>query len=132
MAQIFAQNARLTVRRVDHDPIWGWFVVRIGLYIPQLESSLGTRLARDLQRGFDAGRFASDDERTTVAMIGGAVLGAMRARLAGGLPRDADRFLAVQLLLLLGLEPAEATKIASRRLPPLTRLVSGARLSTSS
>jgi AcrR family transcriptional regulator len=124
MAEIFAQNARLTVRRADHDPVWGWFAVRIGLHIPQLESSLGSRLARDLQRGFDSGRFESDDERTTIAMIGGAVLGAMRARLAGGLPRDADRFLATQLLVLLGVPPREAREIAGRRLPALKRLVS--------
>ena len=74
IAEIFAQNVRLTVRMVDRDPIWGWFAVRTGLYAPQLQSSLGGRLARDLRRGFDAGRFASYDEHTTVAAIGGMLL----------------------------------------------------------
>jgi AcrR family transcriptional regulator len=122
VAEILAQNIRLTVRMVDHDPIWGWFAVRTGLYAPQLRSSLGGRLARDLRRGFDAGRFASYDEATTVAAFGGALLGVMRARLMGELPRDADRFLAEDLLRLLGLRPDEAAEIASRRLPRLTRL----------
>jgi hypothetical protein len=126
VAEIFAQNVRLTVRMVDRDSIWGWFVVRTGLYVPQLRSSLGSRLARDLRRGFDAGRFASYDEETTVAAIGGAVLGVMRARLTGELPRDADRFLAEELLRLLGLPPDEAAEIAGRRLPALARLVSEA------
>jgi len=58
IAEIVAQNIRLTVRMVDHDPLWGWFAVRTGLYAPQLQSSLGGRLERDLRRGFDAGRFA--------------------------------------------------------------------------
>ncbi len=126
IAEIFAQNVRLMVRMVDHDPIWGWFAVRTGLYAPQLQLSLGGRLARDLRRGFDDGRFASYDERTTVAAIGGALLGVMRTKLEGELPRDADRFLAEELLRLLGLRPAEAQEIASRRLPPVTRLVSEA------
>jgi AcrR family transcriptional regulator len=122
VAEILAQNIRLTVRMVDHDPIWGWFAVRTGLYAPQLQSSLGGRLTRDLRRGFDAGRFASYDEDTTVAAFGGALLGVMRAKLETGLPRDADRFLAEELLRLLGLPPAEAAEIAARRLPPVKRL----------
>jgi hypothetical protein len=108
---------------VDHDPLWGWFAVRTGLYAPQLQSSLGGRLERDLRRGFDAGRFASYDEKTTVAAFGGALLGVMRTKLEGDLPKDADRFLAEQLLRLLGLPPREAAKIASRRLPPVKRLI---------
>jgi AcrR family transcriptional regulator len=126
IAEILAQNIRLTVRMVDHDPIWGWFAVRTGLYAPQLESSLGGRLERDLRRGFDAGRFASYDEKTTVAAFGGALLGVMRTKLEGELPRDTDRFLAEQLLRLLGLPPQEAAKIAGRRLPSLNRLVAAA------
>ena len=126
IAEILAQNIRLTVRMLDHDPIWGWFAVRTGLYAPQLQSSLGGRLARDLQRGFAAGRFASYDEQTTVAAFGGALLGVMRAKLETGLPRDADRFLAEELLRLLGLRPEEAAEIAGRRLPPVTRLVAEA------
>jgi len=124
IAEILAQNIRLTVRMVDHDPIWGWFAVRTGLYAPQLQSSLGGRLERDLRRGFDAGRFASYDERTTVAAFGGALLGVMRTKLEGELPRDADRFLAEELLRLLGLSPGEAAEVAGRRLPPVTRLIS--------
>jgi len=124
IAEIFAQNVRLTVRMVDHDPVWGWFAVRTGMYVPQLRSSLGSRLARDLRRGFDAGRFASYDAETTVAAIGGALLGVMRSKLTGDLPRDADRFLAEELLRLLGLPPDEAAEIAGRRLPAMTRLLS--------
>ena len=126
IAEILAQNVRLTVRMVDHDPIWAGFAVRTEPYASQLQSSLGGNLARDLRRGFDAGRFASYDEQTTVAAIGGALLGVMRVKLAGELPRDADRFLAEELLRLLGLRPAEAAEIAGRRLPPITRLISEA------
>jgi len=50
----------------------------------------------------------------------------MRAKLETGLPNDADRFLAEELLRLLGLRPEEAAEIAGRRLPPMTRLISEA------
>lgn len=123
IAEMLAQNIRLTMRMVDHDPIWGWFAVRTGLYAPQLQSSLGGRLERDLRRGFDAGRFVSYDERTTVAAFGGALLGVMQTKLEGKLPRNADRFLAEQLLRLLGLSPREAAEIVGRRLPPVSRLI---------
>jgi AcrR family transcriptional regulator len=126
IAEILAQNVRLTVRMVDHDPIWAGFAVRTEAYASQLQSSLGGNLARDLRRGFDAGRFASYDEHTTVAAIGGALLGVMRVKLEGELPRDADRFLAEELLRLLGLRPGEAAEIAGRRLPPITRLIAEA------
>jgi AcrR family transcriptional regulator len=112
VAETFAQSIRLTVRLVDRDPIWGWFAVRTGMYVPQLRSSLGSRLAR------------SYDAETTVAAIGGALLGVMRSKLTGDLPRDADRFLAEELLRLLGLPPDEAAEIAGRRLPAMTRLLS--------
>lgn len=123
MAEILAQNVRLTFRLVERDPVWGWFVVRTGLYVRQLQASLGGRLARDLRLGFAAGRFASYDEATTVAAFGGALLGVLRARLMGDVPRDADRFLAEQLLRLLGLPSEEAAEIARRKLPPLSRLI---------
>jgi len=126
IAEILAQNIRLTVRMVDHDPIWGWFTVRTDLYVTQLRSSLGGRLARDLRRGFEAGRFASYDEDTTVAAFGGALLGVMRAKLETGLSKDADRYLAEDLLRLLGLPPREAAEIAGRRMPPIKRLIAEA------
>jgi AcrR family transcriptional regulator len=126
IAEIFAQNVRLTLQMVERDPVWGWFVVRTGLYVRQLQESLGNRLARDLQRGFDEGRFASYDEHTTVAAIGGAVLGVIRGKLMGELPRDADRFLAEELLQLLGLQPDDAAEIARRRPPPVSQLVAEA------
>ena len=86
IAEILAQNIRLTVRMVDHDPIWGWFAVRTGLVRspsfsrPSVAASRGT-----CGGGFDAGRFASYDEHTTVAAFGGALLGVMRAKLETGL-----------------------------------------------
>ena len=116
-AEVLAASLRLTVRKVDNDPIWGWFVVRTNSMIPGLRESLGRRLERDLRRGFRAGRFATYNEKTMMAAIGGAVVGVMQSRLLGDVPADADLHLAKEVLCMLGLRPEEATEIANRPLP---------------
>jgi AcrR family transcriptional regulator len=116
-AEVLAASVRLTVRKVDNDPIWGWFVVRTTLLLPGLREGLGHRLARDLRRGFQAGRFAAHQERTMVSAIGGAVVGVMQSRLLGEVPPDADLHLAKDVLCMLGLRPEEANEIANRPLP---------------
>jgi AcrR family transcriptional regulator len=119
IAEACAAGIRLTVRMVDDDPIWGSFVVNAGPYIARLESSLLHRLAADLHRGFEAGRFTSPDRVTSLALIGGAVFGAMVAKRLGVVPGDADSLAASQLLGLLGLRADEAAEIARRPLPEL-------------
>jgi AcrR family transcriptional regulator len=116
-AQVLAASVRLTVRKVSSDPIWGWFVVRTNSIAPLLKQRLGRRLARDLRRGFRAGRFAAYHEKTIVAAIGGAVVGVMQGRLLTDLPADADLHLAKEVLCMLGLPPEEATELANRPLP---------------
>jgi AcrR family transcriptional regulator len=116
-AEVLAASVRLTVRKVGNDPIWGWFVVRTTSLIPGLREGLGRRLARDLRRGFRAGRFAAYEEKTMVAAIGGAVVGVMQSMLLGDVPVDADLHLAKEVLCMLGLRPEEATEIANRPLP---------------
>lgn len=116
-AEVLAASLRLTVRKVDHDPIWGWFVVRTNSMVPGLRETLGRRLGRDLRRGFRDGRFAAYEEQTIMAAIGGAVLGVMQSKLLGQVPADADVHLAKEVLCMLGLRPEEATEIVNRPLP---------------
>jgi len=116
-AEVLAASVRLTMQKVGSDPVWGWFVVRTNSLIPGLKASLGRRLARDLRKGFRAGRFAAYNEKTMVAAIGGAVVGVMQSRLLGDVPADADLHLAKEVLCMLGLRPEEATEIANRPLP---------------
>jgi AcrR family transcriptional regulator len=117
IAEVCAAGMRLTVCMVENDPIWGSFVVNSGPYIARLQSSLLHRLARDLHRGFETGRFASPDRLTCLALTGGAIFGAMVAKRLGVLPVDADSLVAQQLLELLGLPGDEAAEIARRPLP---------------
>jgi AcrR family transcriptional regulator len=129
VAEFCAAGVRLTMRRVVADPVWGRSMVRMGTYLPELGQILGRRLVRDLLRGIRSGRFAVANEVTALAVVTGAVFGAMHARLSQGspgsfadllpgpLPDDADCLVAQQLLQLLGLPREEAAEIARRPLP---------------
>ncbi len=118
-AECCAIGMRFTLGVVKSDPIFGAFVAHTGLYIAQLKSSLASRLAGDLNRGFETGRFTSPDRPTSLALVGGAMLGAMLAERMQVLPDDADSSVAQQLLELLGVPEHEAAEIARRPLPPL-------------
>ncbi len=112
-AERFAICIRHTIRMADHDPVWAWFAVRAGLYVREFELSLGPRLLRDLQQGIEAGRFTPRDLRSSLVVIGGATVAAMQGRLIGALEEPADHFVAEHLLRMLGLDAAEAERIAS-------------------
>ena len=130
VADFCAAGMRLTMRRVEADPVWGGFMVQTGTYLPELSLILGRRLVRTLLRGIHSGRFSVANEATTLAVVTGAVFGAMHARRTQGLqrsfpglfpdpmPDDADSLVAEQLLRVLGLPREEAAEIARRPLPP--------------
>jgi AcrR family transcriptional regulator len=125
VAEFCSAGIRLTIRMVEADPVWGGFMVQMGTYLPELGLILGRRMLQTLQRGIRSGRFAVADEATALAVVPGAMFGAMHARrsrmlpdlLTGPLPDDFDSLVAEQLLQLLGLPREEAAEIARRPLP---------------
>lgn len=118
-ACVMAISIRHTVRRVEHDPIWGWFVVRTAFAQESLRGALGRRARRDLEAGLRSGRFRVADPRVALVSLAGAVLAFMRARLEGLLPPGSDASLAEQMLGLFGVPLDEAREIARRPLPPV-------------
>ena len=119
IALVIAICVRHTARMVDADPIWGWFTVRLGLYEDQLKTGLGHRLARDIRRGMERGRFPRGNVTLLAHAIGAAVLVVLRAKLSGALAKDVDQELAATVLRMLGVPNDEAREIASRPLPPV-------------
>lgn len=120
-AVALATGARLTMRVVREDPIWGALAVRTGIYVDELWRSLGTDLQEGVRAGAESGRFSVSDIPTTVAAIAGASFGVMKSTLEGRLPENADSLLAEQILHVLGLPIEEAHEIAFRPLPQATR-----------
>lgn len=118
-AEVMAICVRHTARTVDSDPIWGWFVVRLGLYEEQMEAGLGHRLVRDIRRGMERGRFPHGNVALLAHAIGAAVWVVLRGKLSGALGKDIDQDLAATVLRMLGIANDEAREIASRPLPPV-------------
>jgi AcrR family transcriptional regulator len=120
-AEIVAACVRHVVRMVDRDPTWARFVVRASDGVAELIWRFAAPIERHVLAGIERGRFMSDDQVVATNAVGGALLQVMRAKLRGGVARDADRILAEQLLRLLGIERELARAIAARPLPSLAR-----------
>lgn len=132
-AEIIAISVRHTVLRARREPVWGRFLVREGQTSRALTRGLGQRLLRDMQIGFAAKRFTSDDLVMSFLSVGGVVLAAVAAQLQFGRGADArsrevarnigfaDSDLAERtaaaVLRMLGLKGREAESIANRELP---------------
>lgn len=118
-AEVVAVSARLMGRAVTADPLWRWMLKHSGMPIDDIRHAIGRFAARDFGRGFQSGRFKVSHLATANSfMIGGFV-----TCLMGGFDSDDPGVIidhmAELLLRTLGLDIAEAAKIAHQRLPPL-------------
>ncbi|WP_267618503.1 TetR/AcrR family transcriptional regulator [Gordonia bronchialis] len=118
-AEIFAFSLRHLVRQAISDPVWGWFVVRLGVAHPALISILGPRAARDLREGVSAGRFVIADIDIATSCVFGALLSTLRQVLSEPSGPDVDCIFAQSMLCMVGVSADEARDVASRPLPPL-------------
>lgn len=117
-AEVLATAIRHTLATVDSDAVFAGFIVRVALSADEeLWGALRDRMRRDIDLGVRAGRFTVHDAAVAGHMIGGAVLGVLRAKVAGELDATADPHVAASALVLLGVPETEARKIATRRLP---------------
>jgi len=119
-AEVYSFSVRHMMKTAFSDPVWGWFLVRLGTAHDGLVETLGPRASRDIQYGVDTGRFAVDDVALASAMTFGSLLSAMRIHL-----EDDDRLkdpsgpYAEHLLRMVGIPVDEAREIAHRELPAL-------------
>jgi AcrR family transcriptional regulator len=118
-AEVLAVSVRHTVAMAETDPVWAWFIVRVGLAGEHMGRALGPRLARDVRTGIDSGRFTVADPATATFAIGGAVQAVMRARLEGAAPEAAATAVAIHVLQMVGVPSRQARRIAAKPLPRL-------------
>lgn len=121
-AEVFSASLRHLVRHAISDPLWGWFVVRLGVAHPKLIAILGPRAARDLRQGVDSGRFVIPDVEIATACVFGALLSTLHHVLSAQTQDGADELFARTMLCMVGVDPAEAAEVAARPLPPLPML----------
>ncbi|MEV5957711.1 TetR/AcrR family transcriptional regulator [Streptomyces sp. NPDC051987] len=122
-AEIFAASVRLTGRLQRTHTQMARILVRTGMPYLTSESGLAPQAMRDLRAAADTGRLDIDDPRTSVSMVGGALLGVLHL-LETRPDLDAAQVsdqLAFRLLRMFGMTRAEAQEIATRPLPSLPR-----------
>ncbi|MGW2702848.1 TetR/AcrR family transcriptional regulator [Streptomyces sp. NPDC001340] len=122
-AEIFAASVRLTGRLQRTHTQIARILVRTGMSYLTSDSGLAPQAMRDLRAAADTGRLDIDDPRTSVAMVGGALLGVLHL-LETRPDLDAAHVsdqLAFRLLRMFGMTRAEAQEIATRPLPSLPR-----------
>ncbi|MEW1910022.1 TetR/AcrR family transcriptional regulator [Kitasatospora sp. NPDC085895] len=122
-AEIFAASVRLTGRLQRTHPQIARILVRTGMPYLTSDEGLAPRAMRDLRAAADSGRLDIDDPRTSVAMVGGALLGVLHL-LETRPDLDAEHVsdqLAFRLLHMFGMTRAEARAVATRPLPPPPR-----------
>ncbi|WP_300680893.1 TetR/AcrR family transcriptional regulator [Nocardioides sp.] len=118
-AEVFASSLRHLMGTAASDPVWAWFVVRIGAAHPALIEVLGPRCSRDLQRGLDEGRFQIDNLAMAADMVFGSLLAAIHSYLNSDRSGDQPAQYAELNLRMAGLTPADAAEVCARPLPDL-------------
>jgi len=118
-AEVYSFSLRHLMGTAVSDPVWGWFLVRLGIAHEGLVGILGPRASRDLQYGLETGRFLLEDVSLASAMTFGSLLSAMRTTLQTDRAADPSARYAEHLLRMVGIPADEAHEIAHRPLPPL-------------
>jgi AcrR family transcriptional regulator len=121
-AEVFASSLRHLMGTAMSDPVWAWFVVRIGAAHPALIQILGPRATRDLERGIDEGRFQIDNLPMTANVVFGSLLAAIHSYLGSDRRGDQPAQYAELNLRMVGLSRAEAAEVCRRPLPELPDL----------
>jgi AcrR family transcriptional regulator len=120
--EIYSFSLRHLMHTAVSDPVWGWFMVRLGIAQDGLLEALGPRASRDIKIGIDSGRFILNDVSLASAMTFGSMLAVMHDYLDGDRREDPSSEYAAMLLRMVGISPDEAEEISRRPLPPLPEL----------
>jgi AcrR family transcriptional regulator len=107
-----ATGIRIALRAIADDPLWNWYVFRSGTPFRRLAEGMGAPPVEDMNQGVESGRFRVNDLRATWSFVDGALIGVLTAWNQGLLDEDAAEITAELALRSLGIEPAEAARIA--------------------
>jgi AcrR family transcriptional regulator len=111
-ALILCTAILFTIKHVQEDELWGWFLVRTAWTVPEFRETLGRRLARDIMKGVEQGRFEVPHATMTIELAATSIIAAMRMRLEARSPPDGDRVLIEVVLRILGFSARGARRFA--------------------
>lgn len=118
-AEVVGLSTRYMARLLHGDPLWRWLLKEGGLPLELVKDAIGRFSARDFGRGLLSGRFQVTDLQATNNFMGGGFVAGLLASFASEDPGDAIDNMAELILRTLGLDVAEAARIAHQPLTPL-------------
>ncbi|PWR18296.1 TetR/AcrR family transcriptional regulator [Zavarzinia compransoris] len=121
-AHRLANGLRLFIRRAHDEPHWGRFIVRFAMTTAALRQMWEGHPLRDLGDGLSEGRYRFRPEQvpSVLAMVASNGLAGMFLVLEGHKTwREAGSDAAELMLRAIGIDEAEARRIAAAELPPL-------------
>lgn len=120
-AERFAVSFRISARLAWTHPALAEVLDRFGLDLLDLSDGLGPRAVRDIAEGVQSGRFTVTNVPVALSVVGGSLLGFLRVRTSQPdlVSVDDVEALTHQLLVMLGVEPDEATRLCRASLPGL-------------
>ena len=118
-AELMCGAIRYMGRIILADPLWVWMLEHSGMPIEEMKDAVGRFAARDFGKGLMSGRFVVPDlALTSTVMLGAFSSGLLAIARADEKAQSVDQ-IAELMLRILGLEPAEANRIAGLPLPEL-------------
>ncbi|TNF89810.1 MAG: TetR/AcrR family transcriptional regulator [Gammaproteobacteria bacterium] len=118
-AEVVGLSTRYMGRRLHGDPLWRWLLKEGGLPIELVKDAIGRFSARDFGRGLLSGRFQVTDLQAANNFMGGGFVAGMLASFDAQDPGAAIDHMAELILRTMGLDVADAARIAYQPLTPL-------------
>jgi len=110
IATAFATFSELS----KHDPLLGWFVVRMTSYDRSIGATLAERFERDLKKGLASGQFDVPDLRIAMSAAQTALIDFLHQQLSGAVSENGLIDFIHLMLRMLGADEAASRRTAER------------------
>jgi AcrR family transcriptional regulator len=110
----------LLMREARSDPLWGWFLVRAGSTLAEIQRTFHDRAMKTLLEGLQLRRFTFGSAEVVITITIAALFAVVRGMLEQRLPQDAATSTVELLLRMYGISTEEAARLA--RVPTLSEL----------
>jgi AcrR family transcriptional regulator len=112
----FSTGTRLYMQMAVRYPLWGTFITQVGTRIATRGQMIDRYLTRDLELARESGRLKVDDVRVARDIVLGSIFYGIETMLTEPTRSGHSELIVRQVLIGLGLPPAQAQSIAFRPL----------------
>jgi len=115
VAAVYSQKVFLA--RVIDDPVWGWFMIRAHIALPEVDAAFSQQCEEAVRRGQAQGRFSVTSVDTAVSVLLSGLIGVSRWILSGGAPQSVMNDTVECLLRMFGVPSEEALRLSQLKVP---------------